>query len=270
VFHTTATILTTSRPSQTSLKSSKRARALQFESSYEFTRNLSNVIGYGSGSTALAFPPEFGRQTSDYFNPGLDYGNVPYSRRHRFLSTFLYELPFGKGKTFLKNANPVMNRIVGGFTLSGILIFQSGPFMSVYTDNDPSGTGLNQLQANGGRADAVSGVDPYAGQSLNQWINPAAFRNPPDNIGRFGTSLSGAVTGPGTEAIALSLLKSVTLTERMRFEIGAQISNLFNHPNYAPPSDLTMGHSAFGRIRTLQSAEGAGPRQIQLTARFIF
>lgn len=249
----------------------KRSSAFQFESSYVFTRNLSNVAGYGSGSTALGFPPEFGRQTSDYYNPGLDYGNLPFSRRHRFLTTFLYELPIGKGKTLLNNVSPVVNKIVGGFTLSGVMVFQSGPFLSVTTDNDPSGTGMNSFNANGGRADyAVGKFDPYAGQSLGKWINPAAFINPANDIGRFGTSLSGAVQGPGTQAIALSLLKSVSLTERVRVEIGAQISNLFNHPNYAPPGDLTMGHSAFGRISSLQVAEGTGPRQVQLTARLTF
>ena len=86
----------------------------------------------------------------------------------------------------------------------------------------------------------MSGVDPYAGRSLNQWINPAAFADPcavcgidgnPAAIGRFGDSLSGAVVGPGTQAVSLSLLRRVALTERSRVEFGAQVANAFNHPN---------------------------------------
>ena len=62
--------------------------------------------------------------------PGIDYGNKPFSRRNRFLATFLYELPFGKGKTF-STANGVVDQIVGGWVLSGVALFQTGPFLSV-------------------------------------------------------------------------------------------------------------------------------------------
>jgi hypothetical protein len=66
------------------------------------------------------------------------------------------------------------------------------------------------------------------------------------------------------------LLKRFILTESSRFEVGAQSSNIFNHPNFAPPSNLTLGVAGFGQITALQSAEGAGPRAIQLTARLTF
>ena len=246
----------------------KRSSSFQFEGSYTFTRNLSNLQGYGS---TTEFTNEFGNQLSDTNNPTLDYGNVPFSRRNRFLLTFLYELPFGKGKPFLNSANPVMSRIVGGFVLSGVALFQSGPFLTVSTYNDPSGTGFNLLFANGGRADSVKGADPYAGQSIQQWINPNAFAEPDNNIGRFGSSQNGSVQGPSTKAVSLSLLKRIALTESVRLEIGAQVSNVFNHPNYAPPGNLnTSVLDGFGTISALQNAEGAGPRQIQLTGRFTF
>jgi hypothetical protein len=86
--------------------------------------------------------------------------------------------------------------------------------MSVSTLNDPLGVGFNQFNSTGGRADDVSGVNPYQDQSLNQWINPAAFVNPPNNLDR---------THAG--------------------QFGAQVGNLFNHANYAPPFQLTPGGS---------------------------
>jgi hypothetical protein len=140
----------------------------------------------------------------------------------------------------------------------------------VSTLNDPSGTGFNIYTAVGGRADTVKGVSPYANQSLNQWINPAAFVDPPDDIGRFGDSQNGSVNGPGTQAVSLSLLKRFSITERMRVQIGMQVSNAFNHPNYNPPGDLTLTDPAFGQVTSMQVAEGAGPRQIQLTGRLTF
>ncbi len=249
----------------------KRSSNLQFEVSYTYTRNLSNVNGAPIASAA-GYANEFGNTLEDPYHPGVDYGNVPYSRRNRVLATFLYELPFGKGRTFLNN-NTLLDTVVGGWELSGVALFQSGPFMSVATLNDPSGTGYNifgSLYGNGGRADTVAGVGPYAGQSINQWINPNAFVDPANNIGRFGDSTSGGVVGPGTQAVHLSLLKRFMLTERIHALIGMQVSNVFNHPNYAPPSVLTLGVPAFGQITSLQSAEGASPRQIQLTGRLTF
>ena len=259
----------------------KRSSSLQFEASYSFTRNLTNVNGAPLGG-ASANVSELGNTVSDPYNPGIDYGNNPYSRRHRFLATFLYELPFGKGKPFLNNYNGLADRLIGGWVLSGIAVFQSGPFMSVATLSDPSGTGFNLLGAltgNGGRADTVKGADPYQGQSLSQWINPGAFADPcaqcgkngnPAALGRFGDSQPGSVQGPSTKVVSMSLLKRIPLTESVRLEFGAQVSNLFNHPNYAPPSNLTLGIPAFGQITALQSAEGAGPRAIQLTGRLTF
>jgi hypothetical protein len=253
----------------------KRGASFQFETSYAYTRNLANTIG-AAYSTAQRFADEFGNLVTDFYNPGLDYGNVPFSRRNRFLATYFYELPFGKGKHFLNSLNPFLDRVVDGFVLSGVALFQSGPFMTVTINGsaDPSGTGFPGLAAsligNGGRADTVAGANPYLGRSLGQWINPDAFTTPANNIGRFGNSQQGAVQGPATKAVSLSLLKRIPVTESVRFEIGAQVSNLFNHPNYAPPGNLTLGVPGFGQITGMQVAEGAGPRAIQLTGRFTF
>ena len=112
--------------------------------------------------------------------------------------------------------------------------------------------------------------NPYAGQSLNSWINPNAFVDPDNNIGRFGDSQQGSVVGPGTTAVSLSLLKRFVIRESTRFEIGAQAANIFNHPNYLAPSNLTVGVPGFGQVTAMQSAEGAGPRAIQLTGRISF
>ena len=247
-----------------------RKGAYQFDASYTYTRDLSNLNGCDTGGTGSNFATEFGNLVCDPYNPRLDYGNTPFDRRNRFLATFLYNLPFGKGRTFLNNAGGVMDRIVGGWVLSGVLVLQSGPFMDVSTLNDPSGTGYLINNNTGGRADTVPGVNPYQGQSLYQWINPNAFVDPPNNIGRWGDSQSGAVQGPSTKVVSMSLLKNISITERLRVEFGAQISNLFNHPNYAPPANLILGVPAFGQITALQSAEGAGPRHIQLTGRITF
>ena len=246
------------------------AHGVQFQSSYIYARNLSNVGGYNPNSAnPPAYAGEGGGTISDPANPGLDYGNVNFTRRHRFLTTFLYELPFGKGRMMMRNSNAIVDELLGGWQVSGVLLFQTGPFLTVLAPGDPSGTGFNQLVGNS-RADTVSGVSVYANQSLAQWINPAAFAIPKNNIGRFGDASAGDVVGRGTSAISLSLTKSVAIRESMRFMFGAEAANLFNHPNYSIPTNMTLGSSGFGSITALQSAEGAGPRSMQLTARLSF
>ncbi len=240
---------------------------LQFQASYIYARNLSDAGGYdpsGAGS-------EMGGFLSNVNDPMYDYGNTGYTHRHRFLATFLYELPFGKGKIFAPNANAVVNRIIGGWEVAGVIIAQSGPYMTILSPNDPSGTGFNLLSGDG-RADTVPGVSPYSGQSLSQWINPAAFAVPPNNIGRFGDSQVGSVLGPKETVVSLSLFKHIPLTEHVRVEIGGAAANLFNHPNYAVPGllDLASVGSGFGQIGNLLNVEGAGPRSIQLTGRITF
>ena len=263
----------------------KRSSSLQFEGSYTLTKDLTNLAGCSVGG-ASAYTSEFTPTAAlcDPSKPGLDYGNASYLRRNRFLTTFLYELPAGRGKTLLGNSGGVVDGIVGGWVLSGVLVFQSGPFMSVGTLSDPSGTGFNifgggTFSGIGGRADSVAGVNPYKGKSLAQWINPAAFADPcalcgvggnPPAIGRFGNAGSGSVVGPGTQAVSLSLLKRITVREQSRLEFGLQVANAFNHPNYAPPNTLTLGQSGFGAVTAMQSAEGVGPRQVQLAGRLTF
>jgi hypothetical protein len=245
---------------------SKRAANLQFQGSYTFTRNLSNAQSYNP----TAFASEAGGLVTDPHNLNLDYGNVAFSRRNRFLATFLYQFPLGKKGRFLKNANAFVDHLVGGWELAGVLLFQSGPFMQVTVPGaDPSGTNFANLIGNG-RADIVAGVPLYpATQTWSNWINKAAFAVPQNNIGRFGDAPVGDLIGPGTQSVSMSLMKAITISERVRFQVGAQVGNLFNHSNYAPPN-TTFNTAAFGTLSGLQAAEGAGPRQIQLTARLSF
>ncbi|MCU1261725.1 MAG: Oar protein, partial [Bryobacterales bacterium] len=245
---------------------SKRfSKGLQFQGSYTFTRNLTDAQGYNPS----AFASEAGGLVSDLTHPGIDYGNVAYSRRNRFLATYLYQLPFGRQGTG-GGVNGLVNRVIGGWELSGVLLFQSGPFLTVTVPGaDPSGTGF-PLYIGSGRADTVSGVSPYsANQSASGWLNPAAFAVPKNNIGRFGDSSVGNLTGPGTQTVSMSLMKTVKVKEGIGVQVGAQGANLFNHVNYAPPNTV-YNTSAFGTISNVQSAEGAGPRVIQATARFTF
>jgi len=235
------------------------SHGIQFQGSYTYLRNLTNAQGYNPTS----FASEAGGIVTDLRDTAIDYGNVAYSRRHRVLSTFLYQLPFG-------HSSSALSQIIGGWELGGVLLFQSGPFLTVTTSGaDPSGTGFPLLFGNG-RADLLAGVSLYPEEkTAGRWLNPAAFAVPRSNIGRYPTSPVGNVVGPGTQAVSLSLTKSVRITESVRFQIGAQAANVLNHVNYAPPNTV-FNTAPFGTISNVQTAEGAGPRQIQITSRLTF
>jgi hypothetical protein len=236
----------------------RMSRGLQFQSSYAFTRNLTNAQGWNPTS----FASEAGGIVTDLRNTTIDYGNVAFSRRHRFLNTFLYQLPGPK--------TGILGQTVGGWQMGGVLLFQSGPFLTVTVPGaDPMGNGFPNLIGNG-RADLNPGVPLLAANKTPQaWINKAAFALPPSLVGRYPTAPVGNVVGPGTEVLSMSLTKSVRIREGMRFEIGAQAANVLNHQNWAAPN-TTFNTAAFGTISNVQTAENAGPRQIQITSRLTF
>ena len=84
--------------------------------SYVLTRDLSDA----GRRDPTAFCAR-GRQLGfGQINPRLDYGNVMFDRRHRLLATFLYQLPFGKGQTFLPTSGRLVDAVVGGWQLGGV------------------------------------------------------------------------------------------------------------------------------------------------------
>ena len=244
------------------------SHGLQYQSSYTYTRDLSNE----GGAAPTALVGAGGNYLTDRFHPGLDYGNVIYDRRNRFLTTGLYDLPFGRGRTFFANSNRLVDDLAGGWQFGGVFVLQSGPFLTPFEEsNDPAGT--NEIGVVGlTRPDRVAGKSFYQrgtqhGNPL--FLNPAAFTVPGNNIGRFGNSAVGSIVGPGTVALSSSLLKSVSLRESVKLQLGISAANLLNHRNYAPPN-TQIDTGSYGESSALQTAEGTGPRNVQLTARITF
>ena len=246
-------------------------KSLTFDASYTFTRDLSNA----GGATPTAFAIAGGSFLTDRFHPRLDYGNVIYDRKHRFLATYLYELPFGRGQRWLPDG-ALANSLAGGWQLAGITILQSGPFLTPFEQSvDPANTNILTTVGQA-RTDQLTGVSLYAThRSTAQWLNPAAF--PYLNlqtasgvgIGRFGNAPVGGVVGPGTINFSFSLMKNIALYERVKFQLGVEAANAFNHRNYEPPN-MQVDSSGFGAITALQTAEGAGPRSLELSGRITF
>ncbi len=250
-------------------------KSVTFDLSYTFTRDLSNA----GGLAPTAFAVAGGSFLTDRFHPGLDYGNVIYDRRHRFLATYLYNLPFGNGQRWLSTGGTA-KALAGGWQLAGVTVLQSGPFLTPFEQSvDPANTNILTTVGET-RTDQLSNVPLYAAQRTTaQWLNPAAFpyQNLAVNygtpnqigIGRFGNAPVGSVVGPGTANFSLSLMKEISLREQTGFRFSVEAANVFNHRNYEPPN-MQADSAGFGSITALQTAEGAGPRSLELSGRFNF
>jgi hypothetical protein len=159
--------------------------------------------------------------------------------------------------------------------VGGVVVLQGGAFLTpTQVTTDPGGT--NMLTNVGStRADIVPGVSPYAHGTVAPnypvFLNSAAFTDPANNSGGFGNAGVGNYVGPGTETVSLSLIKATTLWEGAKLNFGVEASNVLNHRNYdTPDTNIDDGPGAFGVSTALQTAEGAGPRNLQLTARISF
>jgi hypothetical protein len=149
------------------------------------------------------------------------------TRRHRAVIEAMIDLPWGRNRRYLTNAHPVVNTMVGGWTLQAISIFSTGVYFSpAFSGSDPSNT--NTV---GGLPDRIAdGNIPPNQRSVDRSFDPSAFRVPP--AGRFGNSGVNIIEGQGVNLHHLTLSKGFRISERFRLHYTAAISNLFNTPHF--------------------------------------
>lgn len=222
-----------------------------------------NLLGIGNNPGFRApYLPNFGIQ-GDYTRCGDESPNVVHL-------SGIYQLPVGKGRRFAPSANGVVDQIIGGWSLNAILTLQDGFPFGI---GCPIGTTANF----GCDALLVPGQNMYAGpHNVNQWLNPAAFANPPvaTTIGQTDYAPLGGspdqALGPGYHRLDLSLFKQFQTSERTHLEFRAEFFNLTNTPQFGNPAFTDFTNTAtFGQITSLR--DGANdPRQIQFALKFYF
>ena len=243
------------------------SKGLSFQNSYVWAKNLSNA----NGPAPSGFSAENGPTTLDYFDIVQDYGDVAFTRRHRFVSTFLWELPVGIGRQYASGISKAADAFIGGWQVAGIVTLQTGPFLTPFFQGaDPSGTGANVRGVQGTQRPDRLGDGNLSNPTSERYFDRAAFVVPANNIGRFGNAGVGILRGPGTEVFSMSLAKRFSLTEKVDLRYEATMSNLFNHTNLDIPANLNIGSGNFGRIQATQKGDLAGPRTIQMSLRISF
>ncbi|HYK91226.1 MAG TPA: TonB-dependent receptor [Acidobacteriota bacterium] len=251
---------------------------LTFDSSWTWAKNLGDAAG--PAPTGWSGDTGGGRVTNSLNRRG-DRGNIYATRRHRWLTTAVYELPLGRGRTLGANLNPVANAIVGGWRLSSILLVQTGPFLTpTMSGGDPSGTGASARGTQ--RPDVVSDGN-LANPTANAWFDRAAFVCPGRTAGaanqyncnvtpiaRFGNAGVGTLIGPGTVNLSMGFGKDFRVAEKHTLKFEATFTNLPNHPNLADPSTMNITSSSFGRITSARGADSGGNRIGQFALRYEF
>jgi hypothetical protein len=240
------------------------------QSSYYFSKNVSDADG-SAGSTNGNSVLENGPFIMNRFDLRSDYGNVAFTRRHRWLNTYVYKIPYGHGEKFGANLNSFLNAIAGDWQTAGTFLLQSGPFLTPYYNGgtDPSGTGANFKGIAGQRPDRVcNGSVPNP--NANGYFDVTCFPVPASAIGRFGNSGVGILTGPGTVVWNAAVFKVFPVKERLRFRLEVSFTNILNHANLGVPDMNVQAGTDFGVVHSGQTQEGSGTRTGQLGLRMDF
>jgi hypothetical protein len=195
-----------------------------------------------------------------------NYARADFDRHLSYTQSFVWQLPFGKGKRWLQNG-PVTYAL-GGWQLGGVLSLLSGTPLTF----GASGSSLN-TPGESQTADQVAPVDTPHGINVgNPWFSQASFTQPTGV--RFGTSGRNIISGPGLFGLNLSLSKSFQFTERIKLELRAETFNFTNTPQFSNPG-TSLTSSTYGYVTgTVGSGTGVngtgGGRALQLGVKMSF
>ena len=211
-------------------------------------------------------------------NPNDSYGPVGGITPQVLTTNYSYLLPFGKGQMLLSGAHGFVDKIVSGWQISGITVFQTGqPFSVTYSApgsyKDANGVTWTNLVS--GRANRVPGVPIYpSSKTKAQWFNPAAFAAPTNAAGipggAYGNSGYNMLRGPGFQNWDVNLQKNIRFHERYNLQLRADSFNVFNHPNFNPPNASISNTSTVGKITAVSSTPAYEPRTVEFAAKFNF
>jgi len=222
-----------------SLRLEKRySDGLFFLTNYQLSKNTDN----GSGEIEA-------NDTAYAWNLNADEGYSRYDQRHRAAFSAGYELPFGPGKPYLSSGG-AMAYIFGGWQAQGIVRLGSGfPFTVTSTNVCQCGSFIPQ-RVNLVTAGNVGQID---NPSPTRWFDAAAYSMPA--AGTQGNAGRNTVRGPGTQQVNVSLSKRFPVG-RARVEFRAEIFNLLNHNNFAPP-DANISNGTVGTITSADDSRAA-------------
>lgn len=236
------------------------SQGLAFDANYTVSKSLDESTMFTQNNVS---------QYQSSFFPGFDYGPSLFDLRHLFNANGSYDLPFGKNR-FLDPGNAVLNKIVGGWSVSGIFLSHTGFPLSVFQSAQAWGGGAifgptaGAIQTRGivngtGVFSNVSGsngigvnADPARrGTGLNLFSNPEQALNSFRRVEISSDTRDGrgVLRGLNRWFFDLSLSKDTKITEKINFSLSFDFLNVFNHVIFNDPTVVA---------KTLQSSSLPG------------
>jgi hypothetical protein len=230
------------------------SRGFEYQLSYTFSKGMSDAIGYyGEGGQAASQSAYW----QNLYDRKGEWGPTYFDAKHMFNFVHTYELPFGRGKTFGADWHPVVNGVLGGWHVGGIMTLRSGFPLTVQA-TDRSGT-----RSRGARADRIGdGEGPKEVGRGTTWLDKAAFKEPVS--GTLGNTGIGVVRGPAWKSYSLTLTKSFQVRERQTLELRGEFFNITNTPQFGSPN-RSASSATFGEITAAQ-----GERNVQVALKYSF
>ena len=238
-------------------KLTKRYSAgLTFLASYTYAKAIDTASAIRNQGGDTLFP-------QNSYCRSCERGRSSFDTNQRFVTSFQWELPFGKGKRF-SIENGALNAIAGGWEVGSIITLQSGFPMTVTQSGDPSNTG-GQFD----RPNAVAGTVPELSrdqQDPQRFFNTAAYSRTLD--GTFGNVGRNTLNSPGIIGWDSSLLKNFVMpySETHRLQFRFEGFNMGNHPNWGNPNTNANAGVNFGTI----TGTRGNMRNLQMALRYTF
>ncbi|PWU06297.1 MAG: TonB-dependent receptor [Terriglobia bacterium] len=235
----------------------------------KFLSDTDSLTGYLEGGVQPGTPQNWYNLRSGY---SLVSANVP----QRLAISYVYDLPFGKGRHFLTGLKGVPNILIGGWALNGVATFAKGyPLVMTSIANTLSsqfGAGVSVSPLNSSiRPNVVAGCDALisgAAQSrLTKWFNTSCYQQPGSFALGNASRTDPKLLADGINNFDFALTKSFMVREGWSLQFHTEFFNLFNRVQFAAPN-AQVGNPNFGIVTA--SALSANPRLVQFALRLQF
>ncbi len=226
--------------------------------SYTWSKLIDDVIPSRTGFPGESFS---GAPLQNYYDRRSERSLASFDTPQTLVISSVYELPIGPGKMLMNWGGPA-GKILGGWQINGIAMFQSGPPLQINGGNSAGAFAGTQRPNWSGRDASTSGTIT---DRLGAYFDTSAFSlNDPFTFGNAPRIMPN-LRGPGAANFDLSLFKNTTITERIKLQFRAEAFNAFNRVQFQIPN-TSINSAAFGRI----SAQANSPRDIQLALKLLF
>ena len=225
--------------------------SLQASLNHRFSHGFNVLFAYTYASDLGNADGNVAGAIQDAHTPNAEYGPVAPDIRNRFTASYLYQLPVGRGRTFASNTGPILDALIGGWNVAGIITAQSGQSETSTVSSDLSNTGsfsyrFDQLArptdfSYNTAAQAGLGCTPGK-RNILCWYNPAVFTAPSLAPGQqsahdFGNARIGNLRGPNLVDFDFVLQKNFQVKDYGQVEFRSEFFNIFNHPNLGLPAN---------------------------------